>query len=88
MHGADFGATDWTTAEAGKTRGCSTPELGVEGVEDPDVVLRIGKDVDIHHFEHVEREDDVGLEAEGEGMGDLCGVGGEWMGVVVAPDEF
>lgn len=64
VHGRDFGASNGAAAQAGEaSRGCSA-EFGIEGVEDPDVVLRVGEDVNVHFLEHVEWQSDVVLEAE------------------------
>jgi hypothetical protein len=65
VNSADFRAAGHTTARAAQACGCRAPEFGVEGVEDPDVVLGVFENVDVHFFEHVEGEYHVGLEAEG-----------------------
>lgn len=55
MHGTHFRSSHRSTSEAGEAgRSCPT-ELGVERIENPDIVLRIGEYVDVHLLEHMER---------------------------------
>lgn len=87
MHGAGFGEAVGTLA-----RGGGAAEFGVEGVYYPDLGEGGGEGVYGELFEHVEGEEDVVFEGEGESPGvaveGVFGVGGGGGGCVVAPDVF
>lgn len=100
MHGADIWAAGHGAAGAGQASRRRASEFREERVEDPDVVLRVREDVDVHFLEHVEGQADVVLELEGEGARE-AGEGGGFVGglgrleaavdvgeVEVAPDVF